>query len=97
MSCDRPAKAPEGPPPGDDLSRWLAAYDDALASGARPAGQAAAAPPGLGEDLDLLHLLDRLRPHQRPQDEAPAPPPLSPSEGERGEGAAAPDEEARYV
>src|SRR5205823_5378709 len=65
-------KAPEGPPP-DDLSRWLAAYDDALACGARPPGPAAAGvPPELGDDLELLHLLDGLRPHQRPRDPAPA-------------------------
>jgi WD40 repeat protein len=80
MSCD-----PSSPPEGGDLSRWLAAYDDALASGALPAppGDTAPAGPGLGEDLDLLHLLDRLRPHQREREEGPAEGPV--------------DEEARYV
>jgi eukaryotic-like serine/threonine-protein kinase len=82
MSCDPSSKAPDG----QELSRWLAAYDDALASGAvppPPGAGAGAAAPGLGEDLELLHLLDRLRPHQRPR--------------EADAGAAAPEEEARYV
>ncbi len=84
MSCDPSPKAPEGPPP-DDRSHWLAAYDDALASGTlRPGSTAAEAPPELGEDLELLHLLDGLRPHLRPPEGAAAP-------GQAGA------EEARYV
>jgi serine/threonine-protein kinase len=59
----------------------LADYDDALASGARPARPPT--PPGLDEDLDLLHLLNRLRPRQRTH--------------EADLGPAAPGEEGRYV
>jgi WD40 repeat protein len=78
MNSDPSAKPPDGPPPGDESSHWLAAYDDALASGAAPA------PAGAAEDLDLLHLLDQLRPRRRTPEWEPEPTRL-------------PDEEGRYV
>jgi WD40 repeat protein len=58
--------------PVDDLGRvlWLAAYDDALASGAAPPPAATTTP----DDLDVLHLLERLRPARPaggPADEPP--------------------------
>jgi WD40 repeat protein len=108
MSCEPSPKAPDDP----ELSRWLAAYDDALAAGAVPPAPGDPAAPGLGEDLELLHLLDRLRPHERPGEAgAPSPPappprsgpegstdfPLSPSEEKGGGEGAPPDEDARYV
>jgi WD40 repeat protein len=68
-----------------DRSRWLAAYDDALAAGdGLPAPAELAAHPGLGEDLDLLHLLDHLRPRQRTRQADPDP-------------TTPPQEEARYA
>src|SRR5262245_32429972 len=68
MNSNSSANSSDGPHDAEQ-ARWLAAYDDALSSGARPAAPAgeSAVPPDLAENVDLLHLLDRLRPRQRPR------------------------------
>src|SRR5262245_61332303 len=77
MNSDRSANAP-AEPPDEGRVRRLAAYDDALAGGGPPA-------PVPGEDLDLLHLLDGLRPSRRVGEVGGDPAP------------SAADEAARYV
>jgi WD40 repeat protein/serine/threonine protein kinase len=80
-----PPKTP-GPNPrapgGEELSRLLADYDDALARGAAPPALAAELVWGLRDDLDLLRRLDRLRPSAAATPSPAASPiPRAPAEG----------------